>query len=365
MEKREVDSLKNVSNYNSIDLFKFICSIFVVMIHIAPFGNSENSIVVSEVNFFVQNYLARVAVPFFFVGAGFFLYKKISLENFDMGVIKKYVLRLFRLYVIWTIIYFPYILYGFFTNKNGIRYAFLEWVKSFFLTGSYLHLWYINALIVAVLIVSYLLHKKVSPVKMLLISFVFYFVGLFAQSWFGFVAPLRESVPTLWNGMKGVQKIISTTRNGLFEGFLFVTIGMCIAIFDIRLEKRKALWGVCISMVLLLLEVYTLEDFGFIREYDMFLFLIPATFFAFSLIKEIKLADRRIYRDLRILSSLIFYLHLWVGNIVGKFLSIISVPLADSCLKFVISLLVTISGAYVIMKLSNVSKLKWLKKLYG
>lgn len=65
MEKREADSLKNVSNYNSIDLFKFICSIFVVMIHIAPFGNSENNIVVSEVNFLFRTIWRELQSPSF------------------------------------------------------------------------------------------------------------------------------------------------------------------------------------------------------------------------------------------------------------------------------------------------------------
>ena len=51
--------------YNSIDLTKFICAILIITIHISPFGsNGENSII-SYLNFGIQDYIARIAVPFF------------------------------------------------------------------------------------------------------------------------------------------------------------------------------------------------------------------------------------------------------------------------------------------------------------
>lgn len=69
MEKRGYE----VGQYYCVDLVKFICSILVVMIHVAPFGVNNN--VYTLFNYGIQHYLARIAVPFFFVPQGVFCSK--------------------------------------------------------------------------------------------------------------------------------------------------------------------------------------------------------------------------------------------------------------------------------------------------
>lgn len=72
-------SSKEISHYNGIDICKFICSILVVAIHI-PVVNAPMTVELSNVSVFVntvlQQAMCRIAVPFFFVCSGFFLYKK-------------------------------------------------------------------------------------------------------------------------------------------------------------------------------------------------------------------------------------------------------------------------------------------------
>lgn len=350
--------------YNSIDLTKFICAILIITIHISPFGsNGENSII-SYLNFGIQDYIARIAVPFFFMASGFFLYRKTLLADFDPELSKKYCIRIFQLYIIWTIIYSPLIIGRFFNDKQGLVHAILVFVRDTIFTGSYTQLWYLNGLIVAVIITSVLLYKKVSLKKILLCAIILYLIGLFAQSWFGFIEPLKELTPTLWSILELIEKVIVTTRDGVFLGFPFVSLGMCFAFFDIKISKKKSFVGLCISMVLLLFEVFLFQYIGFVHEHNMYLFLVPVTFFLFAFVKEVQLADNAIYKTLRTLSSLIFFGHLWVGAVVGKLLSFISEGLGDSWLKFVISLIVTIIWAYIVMKLSERKKFKLLSYLY-
>ena len=66
--------------YNSIDLTKFIMSIFVVAIHIHPFENCDNQIILS-----IYNSLVALAVPFFFISSGFLVAAKCDakLDNCD------------------------------------------------------------------------------------------------------------------------------------------------------------------------------------------------------------------------------------------------------------------------------------------
>jgi serine/alanine racemase len=120
--------------YYCVDLFKFICALMVVAIHIAPLSSYSTLI-----NYGIQNYLARVAVPFFFVASGYFLFRKTSYENFDKTIPLAYAKRIFRLYVIWTVIYFPRVLRNsILRDEKGIVHGFLCWIRNcIFTTHNY------------------------------------------------------------------------------------------------------------------------------------------------------------------------------------------------------------------------------------
>lgn len=290
-----------------------------------------------------------------------FLYRKTSLESFDFKPTLKYALRLFKLYIIWTLIYFPLSCRTFVLDEKGLLHAVAAYIRNCVFTGSQGHLWYLPATIFSVLLISILLYKGASPKKMFIAAFILYIIGLFAQSWFGVIAPMRELAPSLWSLLKIFQRIIVTTRDGLFEGFLFVCIGMLFAFYEFNISKKKALLGFIISMFL---EAVLLKYFGFVKKTDIYLFLVPAAFFAFAFISQVKLKDSPIYKTLRILSSLIYYSHIWVKIVVGKMLKIIYEPLSESCLVFLFTLIISVIGSFVVIKLSEVKKFHFLKKLY-
>ena len=60
-----------------------------MMIHVAPFGAAEKSSGKAMFNYFFQNYLARIAVPFFFVSTGFLLFRKMAPGQIDESRIRK------------------------------------------------------------------------------------------------------------------------------------------------------------------------------------------------------------------------------------------------------------------------------------
>ena len=163
---------------------------------------------------------------------------------------------------------------------------------------------------------------------------------------------------------KKIQLLIVTTRDGLFEAFIFVSLGMCFAFFEIKMSARKSLFFFILSMMLMGAEIFALQSKGFIRQHDMYFFLVPTTFFFFCYIKDLELPDSPIYKTLRSLSSLIFYSHLWINGVVSKALRIIYEPLCNSWLHFMITLIVTIVFSYAIIKLSNYHRFKWLNILY-
>ena len=45
--------------------------------------------------------------------SGYFLFRKIRNEEEDKDVLKKYLFRLLKIYLIWTVIYLPYTIYNY------------------------------------------------------------------------------------------------------------------------------------------------------------------------------------------------------------------------------------------------------------
>lgn len=82
------------SNYVVLDYFRIFAAILVVMIHIPPFKSFEiDGTVYTNIDFFISHVLARIAVPFFFIASGFFLFNSFegwltSLEGFIKKVLE-------------------------------------------------------------------------------------------------------------------------------------------------------------------------------------------------------------------------------------------------------------------------------------
>lgn len=349
--------------YNAIDAVKFLCAIMIVMLHIAPFGENETFYFA---NFIIQKWAVRISVPFFFVASGYFLYRKTNYENFILQPTKNYLLKILRLYILWTIIYFPLCLGWIINNKKGTLHAFLGWVRDFLFTGSYTQLWYLNATIVGGLICSLLLYKKIKIKYILIAASALYAVGLLAQSWFGVIRPLKDMFPSIWSMLKIAEKVIVTTRNGVFEAFLFMGIGMLFAFKKIKIPKRAAVAGFSLSYLFMLAELIIVNYFNFSREYDIYAFLVPTAFFMFYIVKNTQLRNKKIYPILRQLSTLIFLMHLWIEKLVSKFFEYcFDFELKATCWDFIITLIITIVTSLIIIRLSENRRFQWLKKLYS
>ena len=357
------DSRTGPQQFRCIDLAKFICALLIIAIHVQPFGSSGEKTAVL-LNHVFRNVLARIAVPFFFTCSGFFLYRKTPADDFRTEPTRKTVLHLLRLYLIWTLIYFPIRFRSFLHDPKGILHAVFGFVRDFVFSGSFLQLWYLPALIFSVLLISFLLKRKARPGSIVLFAFFLYLIGLLAQSWFGLIRPLSALSPKLWQCLKIVQKVIYSTRDGLFDGFLFVGLGMLFAFRGVRLPKSTALKGWVLSMILLAVESFTLERLGFVRERDMYLSLVPATIFGFSLAAQIELPAGPVYRRLRKLSSLIFFSHELAAVAIADALGSHYESLSKTPLLFLLTAVASVLLSLLALKLSERPGHAWLKALY-
>ena len=350
-------------DYPSIDLLKFLCAMLVVAIHVPPLGEYAFSSA-WLLNYGIQQYVARLAVPFFFMCTGFLIFRTSDSDRFSFASGWKQACKLYRLYLLWTVLYLPLSIRNILQDNGSLLNAATVFIRDFLFVGSYFHLWYLNAAAFAVLLVSLLLSKKANLVLIIISAFALYLMGLLSQSWFGLVRHYR-SWPLIPEAVDFLSKTMVTARNGLFEAFLFVALGVLAAHKHVRISAAKAAVGFVCSMALLLAEVAVLTRLEWIREHDMYLFLVPAAFFLFLFIVRIDLKTHRLYKILRETSSLIFFLHAGIDYLVCSAYEAVGANIHASYFRHIIVL-----GASIVLSLGLVlstrhSRLKWLKKLYS
>lgn len=300
----------------------------------------------------------------FFVSSGFLLFKKIEQNKIDSKIIKQYVGKMLRLYTIWTAIYGIFIVKDLVKTTNSLADFCGALSKRYFIVGSYWQLWYLGATAVAVAIVAFFLKKRFSIVKILIIGIVLYLLGLLGQTYFGLIRPLKVCAPELWHILKVVKDFMQTTRNGVFEGVLFVAIGMFFAYRPIRVQRGLAIVFILLSFGAFLVEVLLIDFFRLARACDMYLCLIPVVFWLFYVVIHEEVPASGVYLKLRTMSMLIFYIHVWVDKVIGFILKMVSEEHAQSALRFLLTLILSLAGSVFIINIAKIEKFKWIKFLY-
>lgn len=190
----------------TLDYTKVVLSLFVIMIHCPILLEHE---IISNT---ITNGICRIAVPCFFVINGLYIKKVIDSKS----NLIKYTKRLFKIYLVWMIIYAPFYLFAF---KDSITKSIIINISTLLL--GYWHLWYITGLIGGVYLLSFFRRKKMSVNALVSFSFLLFFVGwcmqkieLFFPNEQGIVGSIIRNVPV---------------RNFIFMGFPFITLGYAIS----------------------------------------------------------------------------------------------------------------------------------------
>ena len=346
--------------YSGIDFTKFICSLLVVMIHIAPFGLQSAESPIRWMNFALQQYICRLAVPFFFVCNGYFLFKKTDIHNIDFSFLKRTIFKVLRLYIIWSIIYFPISLRVVKSYSSGVKDAILIYLKYFFFIGSYDHLWYLNALIVVLIIITVCLKIGMKPTHIFALSAVFYLVGIFGDSYFGLI---RSSHGFILSIYESYNNFFTTTRNGLFFGMFFVSVGMILANKNIQKDRGKNLSMFFVFLVLLGIEVYLVNRFSLSRDRNMYILLAPTVYYLFRFALFSNVFDKYSY-ILGAISKIVFYSHIIFEVIVRNTLKLLNYDLTETPFHFMTVVFITILFSLIVVEISAKEKFKWLKYFY-
>ncbi|MDR7079133.1 serine/alanine racemase [Neobacillus niacini] len=308
--------MNSTTNNNAVDVMKFICAILVVIIHAPPLYSYNET-----ANFILVEIIARIAVPYFFVCAGYFFFKKINMQNekiekniTNFNSVKKYIIHLLTIYAFWTVFFLLWWVplwykggYLTFANMKG-------YVISIFISGSYFHLWYIVALIYG-MVFTFLLLRFVQMKVVIATAVIFYLIGTFAYSysWIFNDNILVENFIKIYDSLGSVSV-------GFFRTFPYLLMGIVFAKYRIKITLTLSAILSVICLILVGLEVLLLDTSGGSR-FSYVLLTGFTVFFIFNTVSKINLNNSTLYPLLRKMSSIIYFVHPMFININGLIFS--------------------------------------------
>ena len=348
---------KTSTRYNLLDIIKFFLVPLVIFQHVMLYN--------APISNFIR-ILGAAAVPIYFAISGFLVFSKENKNNYNGSYIKRYIMKTLIMYVFWCVIYFIPSSGLIFraTGATDVTGKFaLTYLHYFFMYGAHTPLWYLTSVCVAILLAFVFRKLTKSPSAVVLIAILFYVVGALCDTYDFALEPLFG---TVWTNdvLPFIKSIIITTRNGVFYGFVFVSIGMYA--YECKLKMKK--W----TMAALLLASVVLLIFETQNSGCFYLTLLPIAFFTIFLITSADIPDKKMYSKIGRISGIMYLVHF------GMYASAILSPvrtafqkLIASCGKDVFNILyflliyvMTFAVSFALMKLAELKPLKWLNRLY-
>lgn len=261
--------------YTVVDLVKFVSAIFIISIHTQPLENINK-----EISFVLEDILGRMAVPFFLVCSGYFIGKsskntgEIFLPNKEY--LKRQFIKILKLYVGWSLVYFPIVVYNW--NKIGwfSAFAFVDWIIGFFTRGSYYHLWYLISLLYAIPLV-YFIMRMVKKKYYSIIIVVLYAIQVIVYAYNFTVSDFIPNILKICNYFACI--FIAITRV-----LPFLLLGIMIAQEN---KGKNTVKMFLINFVCLVIEAYALRVNN--KETVSYIFFtLPTSYYFFKTILEVE-----------------------------------------------------------------------------
>ena len=230
--------------FNSLDICKLWMAFCVIAIHTHPLEHCTITIINEIYDSFV-----RMAVPFFFLSSVFLLAQKFDpsfISPKNIAIVRKYLLKIIRMYLIWTVIYLPLAIYRFISSGTSIKKSILLYIRKFVFVGEQYnswHLWYLLSTIYAVVFIIIFLYLKLSPKKVIILSSIIFLMSIgidYLSTYTGNSSTFIEFF------IKIIKNSIGTGR--ILTGFFYLPLGCCLAQKQLNL---KISWSMFISGYLL------------------------------------------------------------------------------------------------------------------
>lgn len=286
-------------NTASIDLVKLIMAIIVVAIHTKPLDNVNNATISN-----LFHIVSELAVPFFFISTGYLLGLKIAAASDDVStneILSTYLKKILKLYVVWSAVYFPLAVIKFLVDGVPFLTACLFYVRGFLLIGENYNswpLWYLLSTIYTLIVLIFLIKKRVPLKVILFIGFCAISVGFFIN----WIVVTDQELPLLLTCLRKIAGI--TIVNGrLFRGMFYIPLGILLSQKSIP------------TYVALLMTI-----FGVALSYnaDFLLFnyaVVICSMGIFSLTVRLNMRPASWLIKCRKISTDMYFFHMWVWTV--------------------------------------------------
>lgn len=334
------------TQYYGLDLLKFLMALLVAARHVIQIYYPAES----RWRLVIGNWLSNLAVPVFFVIAGFLLFKKLT--NTDWTIIRRYVCRILKLYILWCIIYWPIDIYNCHQSGEPVLKTILFYFQSFLFSSTITQLWYLPALATACLIVwaGYKAGLKIWML-LLLTSLLFIFGCSCNNQYF-----LEHSPRKIQEFIHWYAPIFLTTRNGVFYGSLYVTLGLWFSRKQWHMPPLLAAAGSLIFLGVMYKEVSTFSNANMVFS------AVPTVVCLVELAMGLKGTSSRFFLFLREQSQWIYFSHYYFIHLFSWTIHYNPLPMTPK--NIMLSVLVPMFlFTFFISFLSHRQHGQWLRKL--
>lgn len=278
----------------ALDPFRLLAAFLVVANHTSPLLSLSGA-----GDFILTHIISRVAVPFFLMVSGYFLYK--YTEKGDNAYIKGFLKKIGLLYIGSMLLFLPLNIYaGHYQGENWL----IDVVKDVLFNGTFYHLWYLPGLITGSVLVLFLI-RWLGLQGTFFVSIFLYLIGLFGDSYYG----LAKQLPLLEELYESIFSVSEYTRNGFFMVPIFLVMGMLIANRTKKIKPMNNFGLLLISLAFLIVEGLLLHHYSLQRHDSMYIMLIPTMYFLFLFLLKLKGKSSKRIRNL---SLLIYIIHPWL-----------------------------------------------------
>ncbi|NLW78683.1 MAG: serine racemase VanT catalytic subunit [Ruminococcaceae bacterium] len=282
--------------YSGIDRFRIVAALLVVAVHTWPLVSLG---VLPD--FIFTRVIARIGVPFFLAVSGFFLLAPYAESpKASPAPVGRFVRKTAIVYGLAILLYIPVNIYA--GHWDGLR-SVGDVLKMVLVDGTMYHLWYLPAAILGAVLV-WLLLRYVGLKGATIIAAALYIIGLFGDSYFGFVG----QVPWVNAAYQGIYTVSDFTRNGLFYAPIFLLVGAW-AVRRQALPRKTAFIGFGAALVMMVAEGLVLFAAGTQRHDSMYILLPVCIFFLMVWLASFRGASSKALRDI---SLVVYVIHPWV-----------------------------------------------------
>ncbi|MEK3883003.1 acyltransferase [Paenibacillus sp. PL2-23] len=275
--------------YPGITVFKFAGALLVLFAHAMYFSYMTET-TPSQLMSFAALAL-RVVVPCFYVIAGFLAYKGWNRAERPVEYVRRYVVRIGLLYGIFCLLFtvqhiVPGLISGGLTVGNMILQAKI-WLVAVFVSGPYVHLWFLPPLLSGMLAAYWLLRKGGTRLAIGLVLAGYSLCQFSSGS-------LRFMFSGAMDGFLGIRLEIwdfidLTLTNHVGFGLTFVCAGALAARLEERLMTMRALRWIIPTFALAAAEIVLLLSVSeWTTEYKLVFAILPLTLLLFRGVLHIR-----------------------------------------------------------------------------